>query len=174
MVLNQGLKEYEPAEQQMRLGTESDDYVFAPAPEVLTEKRPSVGLDAVGSVLGIGPTVRDIAPFSYQDLTEELDFGFDHPPRPWLPPEVHRKFEKMKRGPLGQEEMVELIENIADISVNFYNVKRGKFIAVRFDGRIVESADTQIELLLKIQGKKFKIPVFVWEVGAESFSGWRV
>jgi len=102
-----------------------------------------------------------------------LHLGFKNPPKPWLPPRMLQKLEKMRKTPLKREEMVNLVEDIAKISVDFYNLKPGTFMAIKFDGCIVESADTQIELLLKIQGKNFGMPVLVWEVGAESFSGWR-
>ena len=74
---------------------------------------------------------------------------------------------------LKSEELVDLIEDIAKISADFYQVESGRVIAAKFDGRIVESADTEIDLLLKVQGKKFDMPIFVWQVGSESFSGWR-
>jgi len=102
-------------------------------------------------------------------------FGFHSSPRPWLQPQVVAKLDKMRRRtPLTEKEMVSLIDDLAKISVEFYDIEKGKFIAARFDGRIVESANTQIELLLKIQGRDFGVPVFVWEAGSESFLGWRI
>jgi len=103
-----------------------------------------------------------------------LRLGFHSSPKPWLPPQLLARLDKMRRTSLNKKEMVGFIEDIAKISVEFYQVKKGKFIAARFDGRIVESADTQIELLLKIQGRDFGMPIFVWEVGSESFLGWRI
>lgn len=117
------------------------------------------------------PDWEDRLPFTYEE--EELDLGFNRPPKPWLSPRLIQKLEKMKRTGLKRGEMVDLIETIAKISVDFYQIRPGTFIAVKFDGRIVESTDNEIDLLLKIQGKKFDIPVFVWQVGSESFSGWR-
>jgi hypothetical protein len=69
--------------------------------------------------------------------------------------------------------MIKLITEIAKTSIEFYEVKLGKFLAIDFDGKIVDSADSDIDLLLKIQGKKYGKPIFVWEVGASSFTGWR-
>jgi len=103
-----------------------------------------------------------------------LRLGFHSSPRPWLSPQLLARLDKMRRTSLNKKEMVGFIEDIARITVEFYQVKEGKFIAARFDGRIVESADTQIEILLKIQGRDFGMPIFVWEVGSESFSGWRI
>lgn len=174
MALNQIPQTCEYVGQGMRLGEELDEGSSISSLGVRTGMWPSVDLDDTESVFGIRPRVQDRIPFSFQELAEKLELGFESPPKPWLPPEIQKKIDKMKRKPLGREEMVEFIENIADISADFYNVSPGKFIAVKFDGRIVESADTQIGLLLKIQGKNFEIPVFVWEVGAESFSGWRL
>ena len=115
------------------------------------------------------PTWEDI-PFSFE---QRLHLGFNRPPRPWLPPRLIQKLDSLRRIQPKRKEMVELIEEIAKISIDFYQVKPGTFIAMKFDGRIVDSSDTQIGLLLRIQGKKFDTPVIVWEVGSESFSGWR-
>lgn len=117
------------------------------------------------------PDWEDRLPFPYEQ--EQLDLGFNRPPKPWLSPRLIQKLEKMKKTGLKRGEMVDLIETIAKISVDFYQIRPRMFIAVKFDGRIVESADNEIDLLLKVQGKKFDIPVFVWQAGSESFSGWR-
>ncbi|MDH5266103.1 MAG: hypothetical protein OEW62_00340 [Candidatus Bathyarchaeota archaeon] len=115
------------------------------------------------------PTREDI-PFSFE---QRIRLGFNRPPKPWLPPRLLQKLASMRRTQLKREEMVELIEQIAKISIDFYQVKPRAFIAMKFDGRIVDSADTEIDLLLRIQGKRFDMPVIVWEAGSESFSGWR-
>jgi len=108
------------------------------------------------------------------DFKETLnDYGFIISPRPWLPPRVLKKIEKMKRTQLGNKEMVTLIKDIARRSIDFYNLKKGSFVAIKFDGKIAESADKEIDLLMKIQGKNFDIPVFVWKVGSSSFAGWK-
>lgn len=106
--------------------------------------------------------------------TFQLSNGFHSPPKPWLAPQLRAKLDRMKKTPLKKNEMVDFIEDIANVCVEFYQIEEGKSIAARFDGRIVESADTQIELLLRIQGKDFGMPIFAWEVGSESFSGWRI
>jgi len=115
------------------------------------------------------PTMEDV-PFS---SGQKLRLGFNRPPRPWLPPRLRQKLDRVRRIQPKRREMVELIEEIAKISADFYQVKPGEFIAMEFDGRIVDSSDTQIDLLMRIQGKKFDTPVIVWEVGSETFSGWR-
>ena len=105
---------------------------------------------------------------------ETLHFGFKNQPKPWFPPPLLQKLDKIKKGTIKREQLANAIEEIARITIDFYQVKSGRCIAARFDGRIVESADTEIDLLLKIQGKKFSEPVFVWQVGSDSFTGWRI
>lgn len=114
--------------------------------------------------------IREVTPFSTE---QRLSLAFKSAPKPWLPSSVLQKLSKMKKTPLRKAEMVALVEDIVKISTEFYQVKLGTFIAIKLDGRIVEAADTEIDLLLKIQGKKFDTPVIVWETGSESFSGWR-
>jgi len=111
--------------------------------------------------------------FAFDESSQRVTFGFDSQPKPWLPARVLQKLEKMRKRPLERKEMVALIEDIAKISIDFYQIKPGKSIAVRFDGRIAESADDETSLLLKIQGIRFDQPVFVWQAGSESFTGWR-
>lgn len=101
-------------------------------------------------------------------------YGFKSQPKPWLPPKILSKIEKMKRTSLRNKELVSLLEEIANISIDFYGLKRGNFVALRLDGRIAESAKDEFDLLFKIQGKKFDVPVFVWKVGSNSFAGWKV
>jgi len=110
----------------------------------------------------------------FQIDQETLCLGFNSQPKPWLSPILRLKLDKINKGKLKPEELVDLIEDLAKICADFYKVETGKVIAVRFDGRIVESADSEIDLLLKIQGRKFGVPIFVWQVGTESFSGWRI
>ena len=127
------------------------------------------GRDALGNILiKVGEV-----PYSLEESFQQVTLGFKSSPKPWLPPKLLSQFNKMKKTPLREKEMTDLIEHIARISVDFYHVKSGKFISIRLDGVIVESADTEIDLLLKIQGKRFDMPVFVWKVGSESFSGWK-
>ena len=111
---------------------------------------------------------------SFKSREETVQLGFRNQPNPWFPPTLLQKLNKMSKGALRSKGLVDLIEEMAKIVVDFYQVNVGKAIAVRFDGRIVESAETEIELLNKIQGKKFGAPVFVWQVGSDSFSGWRI
>lgn len=115
-----------------------------------------------------------VIPSPFRESIEPLEFGFSTQPRPFLPSELLDKFNKMKEMQLTNQEWVDLVEDIARISVEFYKVKLGTFIAIMFDGRIVEAADTKIDLLLKIQRRKFGKSIIVWEAGSESFSGWKL
>ena len=92
--------------------------------------------------------------------------------KPHFPLKIQEKIKKLMRHPLKPSEMVSLIDEICIISADFYKIKSGKHIAVKIDGTVVESADSEIDLLLKIQGRQFGVPVFAYEVGAESSPGW--
>ena len=108
-------------------------------------------------------------------FTEECkSFGFKDQPRPWFPQSLRNKIERLGRGSLRNRELVSLLQEIAEISIDFYEVKSGHCVAIRLDGKIVESADTEFELLIKIQGLKFDSPVFVWKAGSNSFAGWNL
>jgi len=159
-------------DQQISLGKEEEaqPYPSLPPdsqPEMISEEK----LTFIEGILKIELTWENRSPFSFEQ--RELHLGFENPPKPWLPARLLQKIDKMKRTPLKRQEMLDLIEGIAKISIDFYQVRKGTCIAMRFDGRIVESANTEIDLLLKIQGKEYDMPVFVWQVGSESFSGWR-
>jgi len=108
------------------------------------------------------------------DLTiyEVGSFRLLRPFKPHFPQKIQATIEKMMRRPLRPSEMVNLIDEICIISADFYKIKNGKHIAVRLDGTVVESADSELDLLLKIQGRQFSVPVFVYEVGADSSLGW--
>jgi len=94
------------------------------------------------------------------------------PLKPHFTLKTQEKIRKLMRHPLKSSDMVKLIDKVCTISAEFYNIRRGKHIAVKIDGTIVESADSEIDLLLKIQGRQFGVPVFAHEVGAESTPGW--
>ena len=109
------------------------------------------------------------------DTKSHLDsFGFKHHTKPFLPLKTREKIKKMQKIPLKRQELVNLIDQICTISVDFYEIKPGKHIAIKIDGSIVESADSEIELLFKTQGRQFGAPVFVFEAGAKSDSGWSI
>jgi hypothetical protein len=123
------------------------------------------------------PFQRDIPLGSFKPFlfTEECkSFGFRNQPKPWFPQSLKNKIERLGKGSLRNRELVSLLQEIAEISVDFYEVKSGHCIAIRLDGKIVESAETEFELLIKIQGMKFDAPVFVWKAGSNSFAGWNL
>lgn len=108
----------------------------------------------------------------YHLKKESSEFTFFDTSKPYIPPNLQRLLDKATKIPLKSEEMTRLIDGIAKISIEFYELKSGKFVAIGFNGRVIESADTQIKLLMKIQGREFKQDIFVWHVGSDSFSGW--
>jgi hypothetical protein len=110
----------------------------------------------------------------YLFIEECKSFGFRDQPKPWFPQSLKNKIERLGRGSLRNRELVSLLQEIAEISIDFYEVKSGHCIAIRLDGKIVESAETEFELLIKIQGQKFDAPVFVWKAGSNSFAGWNL
>jgi hypothetical protein len=123
------------------------------------------------------PFQRDIPLSSfrpYRFIEECKSFGFKNQPRPWFPQSLKNKIERLGRGFLRNKELVTLLEEIAEISIDFYEIKSGQCIAIRLDGKIVESAENEFDLLIKIQGLKFDTPVFVWKAGSKSFAGWNL
>ena len=116
--------------------------------------------------------IKDCFSFGGAEGKKNMRFGFPSQPKPWLPPTVLAKIDKLRKGLINREEMTSLLKEIAEISIDFYNLDSERFVALRFDGRVAEDADSEIELLLKIQGRDYGMPVFVWHVGYESFLGW--
>lgn len=111
---------------------------------------------------------------SNDDVTfyEVGSFKIQRPIKPHFPLKTQEKIQKLMRRPLKPSDMVSLIDEICGVSVDFYKIRKGKHIAVKIDGTVVESADSELDLLLKIQGRQFGVPIFVYEVGTESSPGW--
>jgi len=103
---------------------------------------------------------------------EETQYVITGPALPYLPPKVTRILERGKERKLSAKEFSKLMETIANISIKFYNIIDGKYVAIGLNGRVVEAADSQLDLLSKIQGVKFNTQVFVWHAGSDVFSGW--
>lgn len=108
----------------------------------------------------------------FQTPKEATSYGFKDPLKPYIPENLKKLIEKGKRSRLNEKEMVKLMEGIAEISTEFYELKEGKYVAIGFDGKILESADSQVKLLMKIQGREFQQDLFLWRVGSGSFTGW--
>jgi hypothetical protein len=99
------------------------------------------------------PEKRNKDHFSFEvDGEKNMRLGFQSQPKPWLPPTVLDMINKLRKGIIDSDEMTNLMEKIAEISIDFYKIGAERFIALRFDGRVVEDANSEIELLLKIQG----------------------
>jgi tetratricopeptide (TPR) repeat protein len=94
--------------------------------------------------------------------------------KPYFTAALKEKIENAQHNRLSNQERTSLLREIAELSANFYSIERGKCIAIKLaDGEIVETADHEFELLMKIQGKKFSSAIFVWKVGSNSFAGWK-
>jgi hypothetical protein len=91
--------------------------------------------------------------------------------RPWLPPKALAIIDKIKKGRISENDATTLMQLVADQVTEHFQLESGRFFASTFSGRIVEIANTRTELLKKIQGQDFKEQIFVWRVGADSFSG---
>ena len=103
---------------------------------------------------------------------QENHYELDGNTRPYLPPSITKMLEKGATRPLTSKQAVKLMKEIAEITIDFYNIHEGKFLAIGFDGRIVDSANSSFDLLMKMQGRKIPIQTFVWHVGSDAFSGW--
>lgn len=91
--------------------------------------------------------------------------------RPWLPQNAIGLLNKLRTGPITENELMKLIELVSDQATTHFQLKVGKFVATTFFGRIVEISDSRVGLLKKIQGRRFSEEIFVWKVGSDSFSG---
>jgi len=60
---------------------------------------------------------------------------------------------------------------LANRAIEHYRLKPGKFVAITLSGEIAELADTKIELLRRIQSRKYSEQIFLWKVGSDFFSG---
>jgi len=105
---------------------------------------------------------------------QEGHYELHGPVKPYLPPKIIKTLERWAKRPISDKAAIKVMKDIAEITIDFYKVQEGKYIALGFDGRIVESADSSFDLLMKIQGRKFPINTFVWRVGSDVFAGWDV
>ncbi len=92
--------------------------------------------------------------------------------RPYLPSKITKKLEKWAKQPLDDKEALKVMKDVAEIAINFYNVHEDKYLAIAFNGRIVESANSSFDLLMKLQGRELPYETFVWHVGSDVFTGW--
>lgn len=88
--------------------------------------------------------------------------------------QTKNKIKKAQRHQLTSQEHAELLREVAEVATSLYPVKFGQCIAIKlFTGEIVESAEKELDLLRKLQGKSFGSPIFVWKSGFSSFAGWK-
>jgi hypothetical protein len=88
-----------------------------------------------------------------------------------LPQKALKIIEKIKKGPISENELISLMNLVSDEATTHFQLQPGKFVASTFSGRIVEASDTRVDLLSKIQTRTYDEEIFVWRVGATSFSG---
>jgi len=138
-----------------------ENYEFARSQRL----RPDPSVDTAGRYrLGDGPLrLKDIL-----EKIEPEEFRFN---LPWLPPNAIKLLNKSKKGPHTEKEMITLMELIAERASEHFQLDVGKFVAITFHGRIVEVSDTRVDLLKKIQGRKYQEQIFVWRIGFKAFSG---
>jgi len=98
---------------------------------------------------------------------------FDASKGPWLSKSILDLLEKMKRYTINEQEAVRLMRDLAERASEHYDLKPCQFAAITLSGKIADLADTKIELLKKVQGKRYREQIFLWEVGSESFTGWK-
>lgn len=91
--------------------------------------------------------------------------------RPWLPPKALSIIDKINKGSISENDATSLMQLVADQVIDHFKLQSGKYFASTLLGHIVEIADTHLELLKKLQGQTFEGEIFVWKVGADSFSG---
>lgn len=110
-------------------------------------------------------------PFQLKDHPDKIEctgFSFNNP---WLPTNVLKLLKKLKKAPISEKELVQLMELVAERASGHFQLTDGKFVAMTFHGRIVEVSDTRVGLLKNIQGQKYGEQIFVWRVGYKAFSG---
>lgn len=91
--------------------------------------------------------------------------------KPWLPQQALTIIDNIRKGPVSEEQLLTLMDLVAEQATAHFQLKHGKFVASTFLGRIVEVSDTRIGLLKKIQSRTFTEEIFVWRAGFSSFSG---
>jgi len=109
--------------------------------------------------------------FQLKDHTDKIEctgFSFNNP---WLPREALKLLNKLKKAPVREKELVQLMELVAQRATVHFQLTEGKFVAMTFHGQVVEVSDTRVGLLKKIQGKTYGEQIFVWRIGSNAFSG---
>ncbi len=90
---------------------------------------------------------------------------------PWLPPRTLKLLKKLRKGLFLEKDLLKLMAQVAERASLHFQLDEGKCVAMTFTGRIVESANTRIDLLKKIHGRKYGEQIFVWRIGSSVFSG---
>jgi hypothetical protein len=132
-------------------------------------RRGNVGPDTVIDTAGwFSPGGRTLELKEHHGKIEPVRFSFSNP---WLPPNAMSLLNKLKKGPISERELVQLMDLVTERATVHFQVEKGKFAAMTFHGQIVELSDTRADLLKNIQGRKFPEEIFVCRIGFEAFSG---
>lgn len=109
-------------------------------------------------------------PLELKDCWDKIEpFSFS-PNNPWLPPSALKLLSKMKEGYISENELVKLMETVAERATDHFGLSEGQFVALTFNGRVVEVSDTRVGLLKKLQSRNSN-SLFVWRIGFKAFSG---
>ena len=90
---------------------------------------------------------------------------------PWLPPNAVKLLNKIEKTSIAETELLRLMELIAERASIHFQLTKGRFVAMTFHGRVVEVSDSRVDLLKRIQGRKYSEQIFVWKIGSKAFSG---
>jgi len=113
-------------------------------------------------------------PESLNEFYQENHYELFGSARPYLPPNVTKMLRKWVTRPITNKQAIKVMKDIAEIAIDFYDIQEGKYVAIGLDGRVVESANSSFDLLMKIQGRQLSIKTFVWHVGSDAIAGWDV
>ena len=148
----------------------SCDVSFGPSPNVISSTSIDEGL-LRNSSFQTGTAEVENVDLKIGDSKCKLTLPVFPIDRPWLPQKALAIIDRIKKGPISEGDVTTLMQLVADQVINHFHLQSGKYFASTLYGRIVEAANTHLELLKKLQGQTFEEEIFVWRVGADSFSG---
>lgn len=109
--------------------------------------------------------------FEY-DINNIREIGFSGSRKPWLNNKIKILIHKSMKQIISPTEIKYLITELAKVTIDFYYIKKDKYIAFDLEGRIVESSDAEMDSISKVQARNIKKQIFLWHVGHDSFTGW--
>ena len=133
-------------------------------------RTPHAQFEILPTITGTGFVTLEKTPQGFPPLQLNLRLAVEN--RPWLPPEAHHLIQQLRKRPLSEKEAVALMRLLAERNIEYYGFEDGQFLAISFEGRVMETSDSVIVLMRKLQGTSYSGNVFIWEVGSESLAGW--